>query len=81
MDINIAVNGLCAGGNHVLLTATVDGKSKDFHMNKADFQIEPDEYEDIIAILLRSFYKEQGFTNQTPISEVKTAIESKVFKL
>ena len=45
---------------------------------KSDFQIEPDEWEEALAVLLRSFVKESGLTN---MAQIKTAIEGKVFKL
>ena len=78
MNVTIKINSFCAGGNHLSLTATSGGVSKDFVFNKSDFAIELKEYDDVLLIILRSFIKESGLTNW---SDIKTAIEGKVFKL
>ena len=78
MNVTIKINGFCVGGSHLSLTATVGGISKDFVFNKADFTIEPEEYDDALLIILRSFIKESGLNNW---SNIKTAIEGKGFKL
>ncbi len=78
MKISIKINVICAGGNHIHLTATTPKGSKDFEFTKQDFQIEPDEFDEALLILLRSFVKESGLTNW---SQIKTAIEAKTFKL
>lgn len=83
MNLEITVNGACSpNGGHVFLTVTKNGtQSKNITLEKADFFFEPEEYETVLATLLRSFLKEQGFTKNTPLSQLKTAIEAKVFKL
>ena len=60
-----------------LLVTTPKG-TKNITLMKSDFQIEPDEWEEALAVLLRSFVKESGLTN---MAQIKTAIEGKVFKL
>lgn len=82
MELTIEINGLCAGEGHIHLTVTKNGtQSKEFTLIREDFFIEPEEYETVLVTLLRSFLKEQGFTKDTPLSELKIAIEAKVFKL
>jgi len=78
MDVTVKINGFCASGGHINLTATVGGKSRDFTLNKSDFQLEPEDYETALIIILRNFVKESGLTNWT---QIKTAVEGKVFKL
>ena len=78
MDVTVKINGFCASGNHINLIATVGGKSRDFTLNKSDFQLEPEDYETALVIILRNFVKESGLTNW---SQIKTAVEGKIFKL
>ena len=78
MDVTIKINGFCASGGHINLTATVGSKSRDFTLIKSDFQIEPEDHETALVIVLRNFVKESGLTNWM---QIKTAIEGKVFKL
>jgi len=78
MDVTVKINGFCASGGHINLTATVGGKSRDFVLTKGDFQLEPEDYETALIIVLRNFVKESGLTNW---AQIKTSIEGKVFKL
>lgn len=79
MNLTIKIDSVCPGGNHIDMTVTKDGAaSKKFRMVKDDFTFEPDEYEAVLATLLRSFIKKSGLTDMT---EIKTAIEAEVFKL
>lgn len=78
MDVTVKINGFCPSGNHIHLTATVAGKSKDFSLTKSDFQLEPDDYEVALVPVLRNFVKESGLINW---AQIKTAVESKVFKI
>ena len=78
MDVTVKINGFCASGGHINLTAIVGGKNRDFTLNKSDFQPEPEDYETELIIILRNFVKESGLTNWT---QIKTAVEGKVFKL
>ena len=78
MDVTVKINGFCASGNHINLTATVGGKSRDFTLTKSDFQLEPEDYETELIIILRNFVKESVLTDW---SKIKTAIEGRVFKL
>ena len=79
MNITIKIDSVCASGGHINLTATKDGvTSKKFTLHKSDFQIEPDEWETALAVLIKSFVKKSGLTN---MAQIKTAIESEVFKL
>ena len=77
MDITVKINGFCASGNHIQLSATVAGKSRDFTLNKSDFQLEPEDYEIALIIILKNFVKESGLASWT---QIKTAIEGKTFK-
>ncbi len=79
MNLTIKINSVCSAGNHISITVTKNGTvSKDFMLMKSDFTFEPDDYEDVLAILIRSFVKDSGLTN---MAQIKTAIEGKVFKL
>ena len=78
MDITIKIDGICAGGNHIHITATASGKDVSFVLTKADFQLTPDEWETALIVLLKSFVKKSGLTNW---GQIKTAIEAEVFKI
>lgn len=78
MDVTVKINGFCASGNHINLTATAGGKSKDFMLTKSDFQLEPEDYEVALVAVLKNFVKKSGLTNW---AQIKTAIEAEVFKL
>jgi len=78
MNVTVKINGFCSSGNHIQLTAIVGGKSRDFTLNKSDFQLEPEDYETALIIVLRNFVKESGLTNWI---QIKTSIEGRVFKL
>lgn len=79
MELTIKINSICSGGNHITMTVTKNGTvSKKFRMLKGDFAFEPDDYETVLATLIRSFVKKSGLTN---MADIKTAIEAEVFKL
>lgn len=78
MDIIVKINGFCSSGNHIYLTATAGGKSRDFSLTKSDFQLEPEDYETALIAVLKNFVKKSGLTNWV---QIKTAIEAEVFKL
>ena len=78
MDITVQITGQCTSGGHINFKVTTPKGIKDITLNKSDFQIEPDEWETTLVIVLRNFVKESGLTNWT---QIKTAIEGKVFKI
>lgn len=79
MDITIKIDSVCLGGGHINMTVTKNGTvSKKMVIRRDDLSTEPDEYEDTLIALLRSFVKKSGLINMT---QIKTAIESEVFKL
>jgi len=78
LRLDITVQGVCTGGGHVNITVQKDSNgSKQFALRKADFQIEPSEYESVLAVLIRSRVKSLG-ANPTN-AQIKTAIESAPF--
>lgn len=79
MDITIKIDSVCSSGGHINMTVTKNGTvSKKMTIHKSALSIEPDEYEDTLIALLRSFVKKSGLTNMT---EIKMAIEAEVFKI
>ena len=79
MELTIKIDSICAGGTHINMTVTKNGiTTKKMLINKLDFSIEPEEYEETLAILIRSFVKKSGLTN---MAQIKTAIEAEVFKI
>lgn len=88
MKLSIAVNGRCAGGNHVHLTVTAR-RENDALIGAYPvtitaeqlFDIEVEDFIQSLPILIRGYLREQGYTRQTPLGTLRTAIESKVFRL
>jgi len=79
MDITVKIESVCPSGGHINITVTKNGTvSKKMTLHKSDFLIEPEEYEEALAILIRSFVKKSGLTK---MADIKTAIEGEVFKL
>lgn len=78
MTFTVKLQGICSSGNHIDLLVTTDSISRRIVLTKADFGLEPEDYETALVTLLRSFIKESGLTNW---AQIKTAIESKVFTL
>lgn len=78
MNISITILNTCSSGGHITLRVTTPKGIEDIVLHKSDFDIEPDEWKQDLAIILRNFIKESGLTNW---SQIKTAIESKIFKL
>jgi len=79
MDITVKLKSVRIGKNHITLGVTVNGVlSRDIVLRRSDFTIEPDEYEEALTILIRSYIKELGLTS---LVDTRNAIESKVFKL
>ena len=82
MELSIHLNSTCNGGGHVHLTVTKDGgTSRQFVLERNDFFYEPDEYETVLATLIRGVLQRNGFTKATPLAQVKAAIETEVFRL
>lgn len=81
MDLAIKIDGVCGGGGHIFLTVTEKGQNRKLVLNRRDLHIEPDGSQRALVASIRSFIKEQGFTQATPLNQLKTAIEAKVFKL
>lgn len=82
MELTISNISTCPGGGHVHLTVTKNGgASKEITLDKSDFFFEPDEYETVLIVLLRGLIKREGFNRETPLSQIKTAIETEVFRI
>ncbi len=82
MELAITVDGVCAGGGHIYLSISKNGATaKQITLEKKDFFFEPDEYETVLATIVRSRIKTLGYDKNTPLAALKTAIESEVFKL
>lgn len=88
MKLAIAVNNRCAGQNHVHLTVTArrnnDTLIGTYPVTLTVEQLFDAEVEDFIQalpVLVRGLLRELGYTRQTPLSQIRTAIESKVFYL
>jgi hypothetical protein len=88
VKLSIAVNGRCSGGNHVHLTVTA--RREDDSLIGAYpvtltaeqlFDIEVDDFLQALPVLIRGYLREQGYTRSTPLGTLRTAIESKVFRL
>jgi hypothetical protein len=78
MQIAVTVQGVCPGGNHVHLSLTVGGQTRQRTISRDDLTFEPSEYDTVIATLLRSRVKEAGATTN---AQIQAAIESKPFYL
>lgn len=79
MQFTVAVNGQCAGGNHVHLTVTAGQQARQITVSRDDFLIDfssVDDVRDFLIPLLRQRIKEAGAT--TP-AQRRTAIESAPF--
>lgn len=79
MDITVKIDSICPTGEHIQMTATNSyGKKKTFLVEKSEFQVDKDEWEQSILILVRNFVKESGLSNW---GQIKIGLEGKVFKL
>lgn len=78
MNISVKILGFCASGNHIAFEVTTPTEIKKITLMKQDFQLDLSEYESAVIAVLRNFVKESGLTNWT---QIKTAIEGKVFKI
>ena len=45
------------------------------------FDVEVDDFIQAIPVLIRGLLRELGYTRATPLGQIRTAIESKVFRL
>lgn len=82
MQLTMSIDGICNGGGHIHITVTKNGtQSKEFTFHKDDLFFTPDDYETVLVTLIRGLIAREGFTENTPLSQVKTAIEAEVFKL
>lgn len=82
MDISITIDSICNCGNHVDLAVSKDGGPfRIFRFNKRDFVGEIDDYDTAVIVLIRNRIKTLGYNASTPLSTIRSAIESEVFKL
>lgn len=77
-NLSVTVNGICAGGNHVHLTVTVGGRTRNFSLTRDDLALDGDEIEAAAVSRIRSAVKEAGATN---LAQIKAALEGKAFKV
>lgn len=78
-SFTVKITAVCNGGCHVDMLITMgNNTTHKLSFAKEDFQIEPDELQQALPVLLKSFVKESGLTNW---NQIKTALEGKVFKI
>lgn len=78
MNVTVKIDGFCTANNHIGMSVTTPQGVVKLTLTKADFQIDPVDLEVAIIAVLKNFVKESGLTNWT---QIKTAIEGKVFKI
>ncbi len=79
-DLTVKIDSVCEANTHVRMTVTVNGKDHKLVMTKEEFQKPESDPEIVVKILMSSYYKELKASGMN-FSQIKTAIEAKVFKL
>jgi len=78
MTFTINSLSLCAGGNHVTISATVNGNARTVRLLRSDFALDPGELDDAAIARLRSAVKEAGATTN---AQIQTALVGKTFQV
>lgn len=88
MKLSAVVNSRCAGTNHVHFTITANSENDTligvYPLVLTSEQLFNDDVENIssaFVILARGLMRELGYTSATPITLVRTAVETKVFRV
>jgi hypothetical protein len=89
VQFSVVVNSVCAGGNHVSMTATAGAQVRTLIYGKGDFAVDFSDFDEVqnaVGYLLRSRVKERaaalGITvDQMTNVQIRTAIEGAPFYL
>lgn len=88
MKLSVAFNSRCSGGNHLHLTVTArrenDALIGSYPVTLTAEQLldaDVDDFVEALPVLIRGYLRELGYTRQTPLTTLRTAIESRVFRL
>lgn len=88
MKLSVAINSRCPGNSHVHTTVTANRENDTLIgtyplVITADelFDADVDDFIKALPVLIRGLLRELGYSRATPIAQIRTAIESKVFRL